>query len=372
MRKISRGWVGLASFLVCLGWLAFAPLVRHARAAQFLERLSQGPAASTKQAPAVVSRDLTIDGEHGPIRARLYFRADRARGPGIVLAHGVHYRGIDEARLMPFARALAESGLVVLTPELAELADYRITSASVSVIRSSVAYLASDHVHVEGDRVGLLGFSFAGGLSLVAAEAPDTARLLSFVTSVGGHHDLRRVLRFLIHDEIEAPTGVVHSPANEYGLVVLIYGNLEHFVPDTDLAAMRSGFKAWLQEDRPRARELAKRLTTPQANELWQLLETRRLQTLAPRLDALLETQKEELSSLSAAGRLQRLGVPVYLLHGLHDTVIPPSETDSAGLELSRAPHRALVSPLIEHVEVSHEASYRDKLALVSFMAELL
>jgi len=375
MRKRSRGWFGFALFLLGVATLlALAPLARRARAALFLERLAHAPAAASSPTVAleVVSRDLTIEGEQGPIRARLYFRADRPRGAGIVVAHGVHYRGIDEARLTPFARALAESGLVVLTPELAQLADYRITPASVSVIRSSVAYLASDHVHVEGDRVGLLGFSFAGGLSLVAAEAPETARRLSFVTSVGGHHDLRRVLRFLIHDELETPTGVVHSPANEYGLVVLIYGNLEQFVPAVDLQPVRAGFKAWLQEDRPRARVLAKLRTTPEANELWQLLETQHLQTLAPRLDALLESQRQQLSSLSAAGHLKALGLPVYLLHGAHDTVIPPSETDAAGIELSTAEHEALVSPLIEHVEVVHQASYTDKLALVSFMAHML
>ena len=354
--------------------LGFALLGRRVRAARFLERLSQKPAlaATAPVQPSVVTRDLTIDGEHGAIRARLYFRNDRPRGAGIVVAHGVHYRGIDEARLMPFARALAESGQVVLTPELAELADYRITPASVSVIRSSVAYLASDRVHVDGERVGLLGFSFAGGLALVAAQAPETASRLSFVTSVGGHHDLRRVLRFLIHDEIETPTGIVRSTANEYGLVVLIYGNLEHFVAATDLPTMRAGFKAWLQEDRPRARALASLRTTPEADELWQLLEAQRLQTLAPRLDALLASQQEQLSSLSAAGHLQRLGLPVYLLHGSHDSVIPPSETDSAGLELNAAEHEALVSPLIEHVEVAHAASYVDKLSLVSFMAHML
>jgi dienelactone hydrolase len=374
MRRSKRGWVGLVLCLVCGAWLAFAPLARRTRAAQFLGRISQQPAASAPTAalPSLVTRELTIEGERGPIRARLYFRADRARGAGIVVAHGVHHRGIDEARLVPFARALAESGLVVLTPELAELADYRITPASVSVIRSSVAYLASDHAHVEGERVGLLGFSFAGGLALVAAEAPETARRLSFVTSVGGHHDLRRVLRFLIHDEIETPAGIVHSAANEYGLVVLIYGNLEHFVPAVDLSAMRAGFKAWLQEDRPHARAFASLRTTSEADELWQLLETQRLPTLAPRLDALLERQQEELASLSAAGHLRSLGLPVYLLHGSHDTVIPPSETDSAGLELSATDHEALVSPLLEHVEVNHDASYADKLALVSFMSHML
>jgi pimeloyl-ACP methyl ester carboxylesterase len=209
-----------------------------------------------------------------------------------------------------------------------------------------------------------LGFSFAGGLALVAVEDPKTAALVSAVTSVGGHHDLRRVLRFLIHNEIETPHGVVHQKAHEYGLVVLVYGNLEHFVPAQDLPAMREGFKAWLHEDQAR--------TTPEAERLWQLLEKGQLQALAPELDALLDRQNAELAAISAVGHLKRLNVPVYLLHGSHDSVIPSSETDAANLELDGTEHRALVSPLLEHVEVSKTAALADKLALVSFMAKVL
>ena len=159
--------------VLLVGLFAWAPAARYARAAHFLQRLGH-PAAPPELAAAsrVVTRDLTIPGENGPIRARLYYRADQPRGAGIVVAHGVHYQGIDERRLVPFARGLAESGLTVLTPELTDLADYRITSSGVGVIRSAVSYLAADREHVSGERVGLLGFSFADGLSWVAAEAP--------------------------------------------------------------------------------------------------------------------------------------------------------------------------------------------------------
>jgi hypothetical protein len=64
--------------------------------------------------------------------------------------------------------------------------------------------------------------------------------------------------------------------------------------------------------------------------------------------------------------------VPVYLLHGSSDSVIPPSETEWAGLELAGVPHRALVSPLIEHVEVNKSAGLVDELELVDFMAQIL
>ena len=371
MRKPSARWavvVGLC-LLTFVGW---SPAMRHVRAVQFLQRLS-GPAPATSAPATLVQReDLTIPGKAGPIRARLYFRAGAPARGGIVVAHGVHYRGIDEKRLIPFANALAESGLAVLTPELSDIADYRITPSGVAVLQDSVRYLAARRDRVESERVELLGFSFAGGLSLVAAQAPDVAERLTSVTSVGGHHDLRRVLRFLIHNEIETPSGVVKSQAHEYGLVVLVYGNLEHFVPAADVPAMRTGFQAWLQEDRPRAREAAKARTTPEAERLWQLLESQRLQELAPELDQLLASQSAELRALSAAGHLQQLNVPVYLLHGSHDSVIPPSETDAAALELDGAEHQALVSPLLEHVEVSKTAGLGEKLALVSFMAKLL
>ena len=374
MNRSSVRWVvlglllGLAGLLV--GW---SPGLRFVRAARFLQHLSHpAQAVAVSVTPRVETRDVMIAGRAGPIRARLYFRADQPRGEGIVVAHGVHYQGIDERRLVPFARGLAEGGLTVLTPELADIADYRITASGVGVIQDAVSYLAADREHVASDKVGLLGFSFAGGLSLVAAEDPATAERLSYVTSVGGHHDLRRVLRFLIHNEIETPHGVVHLQAHEYGLVVLVYGNLEHFVPAADLPPMRAAFKAWLQEDRKAAHSFAQAATTPDAVALWQLLEVGKLQTLAPQLDALLEAQQEQLSALSSAGHLAELKLPVYLLHGAHDNVIPPSETDAANLELGAAEHLALVSPLIEHVEVSKTAELGDELALVSFMAKLL
>jgi dienelactone hydrolase len=371
MRKPSARWAVVAGLCLAalVGWL---PAMRHVRAVQFLQRLSEAPAAQATRSAVVQSEDVTIPGKDGPIRGRLYFRGDTPARGGIVVAHGVHYRGIDERRLVPFARALAESGLTVLTPELAEIADYRITRGGVDVIRDSVHYLASRRDRVASEQVELLGFSFAGGLSLVAAQDVATAAKLSSVTSVGGHHDLRRVLRFLIHNEIETPKGIVRSQAHEYGLVVLIYGNLEHFVPAADLPAMRAGFQAWLQEDRKRARESVTSCTSPEVERLWQLLEDQRLQTLAPELDGLLASQSAELAALSSVGRLQQLTLPVYLLHGSHDSVIPPSETDAAALELEGAEHQALVSPLLEHVEVSKTAGLAEKLALVSFMARLL
>ncbi len=369
-----RFWFWSALVFSLLAGVVWRPLGRYWRAFEFLTTLAGlGKSGPPRAAVPVTSEELTLAGSSGPIRARIYFRADRPRGPGVVVAHGVHYQGIDERRLVPFAQSLAREGLVVLTPELEELADYRITGQGILVIEDSVRYLASRRDHVEGTRVGLLGFSFAGGLALVAAGLPELRGKLSFVTSVGGHQDLARVLRFLIHDEISTPRGVLHEKAHEYGLVVLVHANVEHFVPTPDVPVLRAAFKSWLEEDRPRARALASECTTAEGERLWSLLEHGELQTLGPELDALLATQKNELSSLSPRGHLKEIDAPVYLLHGAHDAVIPPAETDFGALELENdgAPHAALVSPLLEHVEVNGSSGLNDQLDLLVFMSHL-
>jgi hypothetical protein len=62
----------------------------------------------------------------------------------------------------------------------------------------------------------------------------------------------------------------------------------------------------------------------------------------------------------------------VYLLHGASDSVIPPSEAEWAERELGNLPHRALVSPLLEHVEVDKSGALGQELELVDFMAKML
>jgi dienelactone hydrolase len=369
-----RRLFALLAFGIAAVVLLGEPAARRLCAAELLLALSasHAPGGEARPQAELVEEELELPSTGGPIRARLYRRADRARAPGLVIAHGVHYKGIDERRLIPFARELARSGRVVLTPELDDLVDYRITRRGLRVIEESVLYLASRRDRVSSTRVGLLGFSFAGGLSLVAASEPVLRGRLSYATSVGGHHDLGRVLRFLATNEIPTPGGALRTPAHEYGLVVLLHGSLDRFVPAEDRALLSDALRAWLHGDRDLALQHASRRVTAEGERIYLLLASERLQELAPDLLRLVDEHASELAELSPAGRLAGAEVPIYLLHGSADSVIPPSETEWAGRELGPREHAALVSPLLEHVEVSQSASWLHELALVDFMARML
>ncbi|MGA2966585.1 MAG: hypothetical protein ABSD64_10255 [Terriglobales bacterium] len=112
------------------GWTYF-----RAAAVLLRVRAPQHPGVLANLTAHPIEEVLTeVSTPSGPIRARLYIPKDRPHAPGMVLVHGVHHLGIEEPRLVAFARALSASGIRVLTPELLSLADYQVDRTSIDLI----------------------------------------------------------------------------------------------------------------------------------------------------------------------------------------------------------------------------------------------
>lgn len=352
----------------CLTALLYGPVERRILAVQILRAMSSESRADPPPPGALFEGISLRDGT--PVRTRVYGPPAEDARQIIVAFHGIHHLGIDEPRLIRFARHLANRGYRVLTPEIREFTDYQVTKGGVDFIRASVEHLGS------GDaRVGLIGFSFAGGLALLAATEPETAAHLKYVASIGGYHDLSRTLRFLATHKVESPTGVESRRAHEYGLLVLLYGNLDRFDLGEDADRFRSALKSWLMEDRRKAREHAASLRTKSAQSLFQLVENGQVARVSGKLVEILRTQEKTLHDLSPSGKLLQVNTEALVLHGADDNVIPPEETEFSRLELGRVGHpnhHVLITPLLDHVRVDHPGEYRQKWALVSFVSRLL
>ena len=102
----------------------------------------------------------------------------------------MHAEGIDEPRLVKFAGDLAASGAGIVTPELPDLLHYEITRRLADQIEDVARWVASDRSLSPDGRVGLVGISFSGGLSLIAAGRPPLREHTAFALSFGGHGDL--------------------------------------------------------------------------------------------------------------------------------------------------------------------------------------
>ena len=269
---------------------------------------------------------------------------------------------------MAFARALSSSGILVMTPELASLTDYRVDPASVDLIGDSARALSSRL----GQKVGVLGLSFGGGLALIAAGDPRFEPDIGFVVSIGAHDDLERVSQFLVTNRIRRPDGTtLEMPAHEYGALVLIYSHLEDFFPPADIATAREVLRLFLWERVEESRKCAQQLT-PDSRRKVELLYGRQVDGLAGELEAAIARHGAEMVLVSPRGRIGSLQVPVLLLHGAADNVIPPTELLWLQQDLpANVLRSALISPAISHVDMQGKLTLVDNIRLVHFIAQI-
>ncbi len=361
--------------MLCAVLVAAAPpAYRHARAAALLVRLLH-PEDKSRWVQALLSpteqRELSVLMPDGRLRARLYTPAAQRDAPGIVLLHGVHALGIDEPRLVAFARALAASGNNVLTPELPELLAYRIDPSTTDRILA----VARDHARRTGQRaVGVVGISFAGGLSLMAAAKEDQQQPIAFVVALGAHHDLMRLCRYYAGQQVVGPAG---EPTNvrphPYGARVMLREHLDHFFGPADLRQADLVLDTYLHDEHKLAQQRAQSLSADGRRVMAVLLDESRSAELGSMLMQAAAAAQRELGAASPRGKLARLSVPALLVHGTADPVIPSIETLWLAREVPAQQLRSvLVTPLLRHADFPQPPTLTSAWQVVHFIAQLL
>jgi dienelactone hydrolase len=321
-------------------------------------------------AEPVRTEDVQFTTATGVVRGRLYLPEGHPDAPGLVVLHGVHHLGIEEPRLVSFARAMASCGVRVLTPQLPGIADYHVDRGSVQVIGESARWFAGQ----AGGPVGVLGLSFSGGLALVAAGDPVYRPDFKFVFAVGAQDAMDHVATYYLTGREVRPDGTTERlTPHEYGALVLEYEHLEDFVPAEDEAAIRPVLREHLYEDKS-AEELAEaKLNARQKAEAAELMDSNSA-TTRTKLAAANMKHIEEMEGLSPHGMLRTMTTPVYLLHGQADNIIPAAETLWMASELPATTlQEVLVSPVLSHLDLDGaKPDVWDQWRLVHFFALVL
>jgi pimeloyl-ACP methyl ester carboxylesterase len=332
----------------------------------FLDPRASGPLLRWETF-AVTTQDVTVATSDGPVRGRLYIPVGIMHPPGMVVVHGIHHLGIDEPRLMSFSRAAAGSGFAVLTPEVSALADYRVDAASIPTIGESAGWLQQRQ---GTGPVAVVGVSFAGGLALLAACDPRYAPHVRELVLMGAYDDLGRVARFLATSQAELPDGRREPyKAHDYGAAVFVYSHLEQFFQASDLPIAHEALRDWLWEQPQDAQALLAKLS-PAGRTLVEELLARQIDRVRPQLLSAIQTDQAQLAAISPRGKLGNLRVPVFVLHGATDDIIPSTESLWLEREIpARYLTAVLITPAFSHVDPDKGASWRDELRLVHFLA---
>jgi dienelactone hydrolase len=369
-----------AVIVVALAAIVIAAVVPYWTAAMLISRaagIGGWLQSMSRWAALDVSRSLEqIPTRGGEIRARV-FRPGGAATRAALLVSGVHRDGIDEPRLVTLAHELAATGVVVVTPEIDDLIHYRLDARVTDTIEDAAIWMTGKPDAFGTAPIGLIGVSFSGGLSVVAAGRPSIRDRVAYVLSFGGHGNLPRVLRYLCTGE-----GAPQQP-HDYALAVVLHQAADLVVPPEQAAPLRDGLEAFLDAS------AVHRTDPDKARQMFATLASQPSRIAEPSATLLRHVHNRDVRALGATllPHLAQLGqdpslspdrspapaAPVYLLHGIDDNVIPAVESTRLAEYLREKTRvRHLISGFLTHADVAGTPGVKDMWGMVRFWKDLL
>ena len=298
-------------------------LHRSAELALRIARLGRwlGPWADEAASPPGDRRELAVDAR---MRAWVYTPAGRAPGGAVLVVPGLHYLGPSDPRLDRFCRILAHAGNVVLCPFLPDFSRMRVgvgLGPDASLALDALLALPERPPHIAP---GVLGISFGSRPAVeVAATRPEVGRLVLF----GGFADFRDAIRFCIAGAPDP--GRAHDPLNRPAVYLNVIEHLDP-VPEDPEAFAEACFEyirqTWGRPElkvreahEPIARAIARELVD---HELF--LQATGVAEGGVEIGlAALERAGADFEYLDPRPWAEKITVPVAVVHGREDDVIP-------------------------------------------------
>jgi dienelactone hydrolase len=269
---------------------------------------------------------LEITEGNQKIPADLYYHPGKEKRAAILLTHGIIEDGKDDPRLIRFAHSLARVGFVVLVPDLKGMRSFRILFSDVDDIVASFRHFAALNDIVDETKMGLMGFSYAAGPTIMAAADPAVQGRVKFIVSFGGYYDPVNVIRFITTGAYEYGDEKGFLQPEPYGKWVFFMNNVDYVENDKDRKILREIFK---NEQMNAAANVASLLAqlSPQGKYLYELLinkDPARVEDLVKKIDPRVQ---DFLRKLSMAPLVPSVGARFIIGHGSTDPLIPYTES---------------------------------------------
>ena len=339
-------------------------------------------------------REIRIEVEGEAVPATLLLPGRRPRElPGWVVLHGVTRPGREHPELVRFAEALAATPAVVLIPEIREWTELRLAPGrALPIIRAGVLALDEREETAPG-RTGLAAFSFGAPQAVIAAAHPSLAGHLAALVGFGSYADLDRIVRFEFTGRHEWEGVEYHDEPDPYGRWILganYLSSIPRFADARDVAEALGRLADIAGERRVAASD-------PQYDEVKSELRGGIAEERRPLFDLfappagslpdpgeativareLASAIREDSPLAEVVPHLPKVGVPVHLVHGRDDLLIPFTETLRLRAAFPpKARAEATITGLFAHAKGSRVASrlsqIRESIAFFLLLRRLL
>lgn len=334
-----------------------------------------------RQPDDAVEDELTLDRDGVAVPATLVRPRDRSRDlPAWVVMHGITRPGRAHGQLIRFTRALAHAGIATVVPEVPEWRELDLTPGLTAPSIAAAIRGLRETGAVRDAPVGVVGFSFGAPHAIAASADPRLEGEIAAACGFGGYCSLARTFHFMMTGLHDVDGRVDRLRPDPYGRWIAAANYLTlvpgHESADDVADALRTlakhagdvGTASWDPRYDPVISRLRARID-PARHSLFDLFAPRSGAVVptaaAAEMGAMLEAAARGADPLlDPAPRLGKVRVPVHLLHGRKDHLIPFSESVRMAQALPATDARLTVTRLFGH-------SAQDRLPILSGLVEV-
>jgi dienelactone hydrolase len=332
-RRIALTIIGAVGLLLAATWpVVWDAVLSGLLLAQITTPLQAGPLHRITDVPDRQTITFSAGGRivpatlYHPPRTGIGAAPDAKSGTGIVLVHGVNETGKDDERIVWLADLLARSGFMVLTPDFLGFKSLTIRTSDVEELVASVQYLAGRTGDVGPDRIGLIGFSYGAGPTIIAAADPRVRNHVQFVVSFGGYYDLLNVIIFVTTGYYEFGEVRGWTVPNEYTRWIFLRYNLELIPAQRDREILKEIAEAKARNPGVEVSPLAATLG-PEGRAAYELLVNRAPERVADLVAALGPAVRQQIRFLSPSRVIRDLRARLFVVHSDPDDFMPKTES---------------------------------------------
>ncbi|MBO67950.1 MAG: hypothetical protein CL398_06520 [Acidiferrobacteraceae bacterium] len=233
----------------------------------------------------------------------------------LIFIHGMSLLGREDPRIAHFSEALALAGYRVLVPDFPSIRRLDIEKGQSEEILGQLELLVSDHSLVP-DSFGLITVSFSGVFALLAACRSGLASRLFGICLVGSYSDIFSVSSF----------SVLANRSDHYGKLIILRNYYREVEPEE--IQLRTVLDRCISECavqnvwNPDVALDQSKYVEGRVHSMLTDLDERR--ELASRLANLF---KENWSEYQINLDFLHRDIPVLLIHGRHDRIVPAGES---------------------------------------------
>ncbi|HSB69924.1 MAG TPA: alpha/beta fold hydrolase [Candidatus Methylomirabilis sp.] len=310
--------------------------------------LTPGPLHRVTRAPA--REPITFRGGGRNMVATLYRPVEGGTGTGVILVHGVNETGKDDPSIVWLADLLARAGFVVLTPDFLGFKSLTLRTSDVEELVGSIQYLARPSSSIRPGRIGLIGFSYGAGPTIIAAADPRVRDHVQFVVSFGGYYDLQEVITFVTTGAYAFGDVRGRITPNEYSRWVFLRYNLQLISSTVDREILKEIARVKARNPAADTGPLATTLS-PEGRAIYALLVNRDPERAPGLVAALPPAVRDQIRFLSPSRVIQGLKARLFVVHSDPDDYMPVTESLRLAATLeSRGNVRLTLLKSFEHV----------------------